>query len=123
MNSKRLSPGQKPAAISSEFCATYLDNLGEQYFDLGRPEEGLPYYEQSLKIRRELSRTHPENREYTIDFVKCADRAGRPSNATWVNLARHGSCFADAEKFWKNASKSAASRSRPSRFSYAVALN
>jgi tetratricopeptide (TPR) repeat protein len=47
----------------------HLDNLGEQYVDLGRPEDGLPHYQEALKIRRELSQTHPENRQYTLALV------------------------------------------------------
>ena len=45
--------------------ANHLDNLGEQFVDLGRVEEGLPFYQRSLGILRDLSAAHPENRSYT----------------------------------------------------------
>ena len=49
---------------------TYLENLGEQYVDLGRPWEGLPRYQEALKIRRELTRDHPENKAYSDTLIK-----------------------------------------------------
>jgi eukaryotic-like serine/threonine-protein kinase len=49
---------------------TYLENLGEQYIDLGRPKEGLPRYQEALKIRRELTRDHPENKAYSDTLIK-----------------------------------------------------
>jgi tetratricopeptide (TPR) repeat protein len=47
----------------------YLENLGEQSIDLGRPKEGLPHYEEALKIRRELIRAHPENQAYADALI------------------------------------------------------
>ena len=35
--------------------ANHFENLGEQYLDLGlHPEEGLPFYQQAIEIRREV---------------------------------------------------------------------
>ncbi len=60
----------------------YLDNLGEQYVDLGRrPKDGLPYYEESLRIRRGLSRAHPDKTAFADDHVKSLFILG--------NLERH----------------------------------
>jgi hypothetical protein len=42
----------------------YLENLGEQYLDLGPPVDGLPPYEQALETRRELQRSHAEEVRY-----------------------------------------------------------
>ena len=50
--------------------ANHLDNLGEQYIDLGRMAEGLPYYERALRINRELSKAHPESRFHAVELVK-----------------------------------------------------
>ncbi len=54
----------------------YFDNLGETYFDLGRPADGLPWYERALQIRRELSAARPENRAYAVDFLKSLTTLG-----------------------------------------------
>jgi eukaryotic-like serine/threonine-protein kinase len=48
----------------------YLDNLGEQSVDMGRPAEGLPHYEEALRIRGELSRSNPEDRRYIAEVVQ-----------------------------------------------------
>jgi serine/threonine-protein kinase len=48
----------------------YLDNLGEQYVDLGRVTDGLPYYERALQVNRELSTAKPEKRDWELELVK-----------------------------------------------------
>jgi tetratricopeptide (TPR) repeat protein len=48
----------------------YLDNLGEQYVDLGRETEGLPHYHRALRISRELRAAHPESRDHAVELVK-----------------------------------------------------
>src|SRR5205814_1433908 len=45
-----------------------LDNLGEQFVDLGQVADALPHYRRALDLRRELLRTHKASREYTIDL-------------------------------------------------------
>ena len=61
-------------SATPDFYKTYLwnhlENLGEQYLDLGRPDEGLPFYRQAQEIRAELSRAHPENMKYTLYLVE-----------------------------------------------------
>jgi eukaryotic-like serine/threonine-protein kinase len=96
----------KPADGLERILCYYIDNMGEQYIDLGRPSEGLLQYERALKIRRELNRTHPGNKEYTIDFVKALIVLG--------NIQRHvgntdaaRELFADARKALEAALKSA----------------
>jgi tetratricopeptide (TPR) repeat protein len=66
----------------------YYENLGEQYVDLGQVKDGLKWYEQSLEVRRELRKAHPENREYTralaqalIGFGAIRRREPNPSAA------------------------------------------
>ena len=36
-----------------------LENLGEQYVDLGKVEEGLPHYRRAIGIRESLVAAHP----------------------------------------------------------------
>jgi tetratricopeptide (TPR) repeat protein len=61
----------------------YLENLGEQYLDLGSPEEGLRHYEEALEVRRELQRTHG-------DEVRYARQLGGALNALAGILRRLG---------------------------------
>ncbi len=42
------------------YLANHLDNLGEQFVDLGRVAEGLPLYRRSLQIFRDLKRGSSE---------------------------------------------------------------
>ena len=48
----------------------YLDNLGEQFIDLGRVTDGLPFYERALRMSRESSATHPESRFSGLELIK-----------------------------------------------------
>ncbi len=43
----------------------YLENLGEQYVDLGRVDAGLPYSLEASEFRRQLYASHPERTEYS----------------------------------------------------------
>ena len=52
------------------YLCYHLDNLGEQFVNLGRVAEALPYYERSLRINRELRASHPKNRVHAVDLVK-----------------------------------------------------
>jgi serine/threonine protein kinase len=56
--------------------ANHLDNLGEQFIDLGRVAQGLPYYRRSLGILRDLSAAHPGVRIYTREVLKSLVRRG-----------------------------------------------
>ncbi len=53
-----------------DYLCYHLDNLGEQYIDLGRLTDGLPHYQRSLRISRELSGAHPESRYHVLELVK-----------------------------------------------------
>ncbi len=53
-----------------------LDNLGEQYIDLGEVDEGLGYYLKALRIREWLYLAHPGNREYALDFIQAGATVG-----------------------------------------------
>jgi serine/threonine-protein kinase len=63
-----------------ELCI-YLDNLGEQYLDLGRASEGLPCYEEAIGIRRKLRAIQPKNRDYALNLAKAL--------ANFGNIQRH----------------------------------
>ena len=58
------------------YLANHLDNLGEQYVDLGRVAPGLKLYLRSLQIYRDLSAAHPENRDYALWVVRSLIRSG-----------------------------------------------
>ena len=73
------------------YLANHLENLGEQYLDLGRPAEGLPYYNDALKIRRELSQANPEKRQYALDLVNALVASGNIERHLG-KLIRHGGC-------------------------------
>ena len=65
-----------------------LENLGEQYIDLGKIADGLPYYRRAIELRAELADTHAGDRGLAI---KVADslwklatihrHAGEPAEA------------------------------------------
>ena len=87
--------------------ANHLENLGEQYLDLGlHPEEGLPFYQQAIEIRRELSRAHPENRQYALDLVKALLALGAIQRHLGNADAARKS-FADAQQLLKKLLQSA----------------
>ena len=46
-----------------------LDNLGEQYVDLGKVAEGLVHYREEISRRRELVAAQPRNREYALNLA------------------------------------------------------
>jgi len=58
------------------YLANHLDNLGEQFVDLGRVAEGLRLYRRSLRIFRELSAAHPKDRVYAREVLKSLIRLG-----------------------------------------------
>jgi eukaryotic-like serine/threonine-protein kinase len=75
--------------------ANHLDNLGEQFIDLGRVEEGLPFYQRSLGILRDLSAAHPENRVYAFEVLRSLIRQGTIERCNGDSAAARQS-FTDA---------------------------
>ncbi len=51
------------------FLTVHLENLGEEYVDLGQVDVGLLHYLKALAIRRELHRAHPGSKEYALDLA------------------------------------------------------
>ena len=77
------------------YLANHLDNLGEQFADLGRVAEGLTLYRRSLQIFRDLSAAHPEKRDYALWVVKSLIRLG--------TIERHDGDSAAARESFTNA--------------------
>jgi eukaryotic-like serine/threonine-protein kinase len=73
----------------------YLDNLGEQFIDLGRVTDGLPFYERALRMSRELSATRPESRFSGLEVIKRLVALG--------NIRRHEGLPLDAAPLFTEA--------------------
>jgi eukaryotic-like serine/threonine-protein kinase len=73
----------------------FLDNLGEQYIDLGRVTDGLPYYDRALRISRELHAAHRENSFHALELVKRLVTLG--------NIRRHEGATIDARTLFAEA--------------------
>jgi eukaryotic-like serine/threonine-protein kinase len=58
------------------FLANHLDNLGEQFVDLGRVAEGLSIYRRGLLIYRQINEAHPEDHVYALELLKSLYRLG-----------------------------------------------
>ena len=54
----------------------FLENLGEQYLDLGSVTDASRPYNRALEIRRKLNDEHPENRDYARDLADALSRIG-----------------------------------------------
>ncbi len=85
----------RDAAEVKQHLCYFLDNLGEQYIKLGRPTDGIPYYERALRLSRELSVAHPQNRDDAIELVKRLVALG--------NIRRHEGIPADARPLFAEA--------------------
>jgi serine/threonine-protein kinase len=56
--------------------SVYLENLGEQYLDLGEVERGRPYYVKAIEFRRGLHRGHPESKAYSLALAEALRKLG-----------------------------------------------
>ena len=77
------------------YLANHLDNLGEQFVDLGRVAEGLARYRRSLRLFRELNAAHPGIRYYSLEVLKSLIRQG--------TIERHDGDSAAARKTFTDA--------------------
>ena len=84
----------------------FLDNLGEQYIDVGRVTDGLPLYERSLRISRELNAAHRDSSFHAIELVKRLVTLG--------NIRRHEGTTIDARTRFAEARSIAESLLGPS---------
>src|SRR5262249_55093733 len=48
---------------------TPLENLGEQYADLGKADQALHFYTRAIAFREALIAAHPEKRDYLVDLA------------------------------------------------------
>ena len=69
--------------VQRAILCDYLENLGEQYVDLGRVQDGLPYYLEAKELRRQLHSSHPERDEFSAPWARRSWCWG-PSIATRV---------------------------------------
>ena len=60
-----------------------LENLGEQYIDAGRVEDGLPYYLEAKELRRQLHFSHPEKDEFSMSRGEALHGVGGHLSPRW----------------------------------------
>ena len=72
-----------------------LQNLGEQYADLGTPDAGLPHYRRAVLVRRQLLAARPLDRDRNLAL---ADQL-----ALLGTVERHAGHSAEAERSYEDA--------------------
>ncbi len=87
-----LSPDDNEYKV---LCSVHLDNLGEQYVDLGEVDRGLSYYRQEIQLRRQLFAAHPEKRVYLLGLAEALSTQGNIQRHAGDSTAARGS-FSDA---------------------------
>jgi tetratricopeptide (TPR) repeat protein len=58
------------------FLSNHLENLAEQYIDLGRVDDGVRYSLEATEFRRQLHSSHPERTEYTLGLGQALVKLG-----------------------------------------------
>jgi len=58
------------------YLVNHLENLGEQFMDLGRVALGLRLYGRALRLYREQLAAHPQDRDSTLGVLKLLIRLG-----------------------------------------------
>jgi tetratricopeptide (TPR) repeat protein/tRNA A-37 threonylcarbamoyl transferase component Bud32 len=58
------------------YLSNHLENLGEQYLDLGNVDAGLPSYKRAIEIRQKLHSAHPETWAYSLEFADALVKLG-----------------------------------------------
>jgi eukaryotic-like serine/threonine-protein kinase len=58
------------------YLCNHLENLGEQYLDLGSVSDAWPYYIRAIEIRRKLNGDHQENVDYAQTLAEALCRLG-----------------------------------------------
>src|SRR5262249_22095963 len=92
---KAVAEQRRAVALAPEideyrlYLCNHLDNLGEQYIDLGRVDEAMPSYREAIGIRRDLHTARPGSRETAVELAKALSKLG--------NLRRHAGDSAAAQ--------------------------
>jgi serine/threonine protein kinase/tetratricopeptide (TPR) repeat protein len=101
--SQAIHEQEKAAQLSKdvdqykEYLCFHLENLGEQYMDLGQPNDGIPSYVQALGERSDLYNAHPNNREYAYNYADALQKLG--------NIQRHAGNSAQASELFAKAAE------------------
>ena len=66
----------KDVDLYKEYLWNHVENLAEQYVDLGHVAEGMRHYARAIELRRQLSAAHPENRQYVLDLATALTTVG-----------------------------------------------
>ena len=82
-------------ARSREHSASFFRNLGEQFVNLGRVNEGLERYLEAVGVRRELVAAHADNLDDALALVKLLGTIG--------DIERLDGRSADAMEFYHEA--------------------
>jgi tetratricopeptide (TPR) repeat protein len=76
------------------YLAEILWNLGEQYVDLGRVEEGLPHYRRAVEISRGILAASPRDRNRTLRLAEHLELLAAVERSAGHADAARGSCAA-----------------------------
>ena len=89
---KRAVAAAREVDLYQDELATQVDNLGEQYVDLGRVNDALPYYRDEIAILRKLVEARPTHHEFAHKLAEALSKLG--------SIQRHaGDSVAAAQTF------------------------
>ncbi|HLN30630.1 MAG TPA: protein kinase [Gemmataceae bacterium] len=71
---ERAVPASKDISDYRGYLSNHIENLGEQYVDLGQVDEGFPHYLRALRLRKDLHLARPENREYALELSQALSK-------------------------------------------------
>ena len=89
---KRAVAAAREVDLYQDELATQVDNLGEQYVDLGRVNDALPYYRYEIAILKKLVEARPTHHEFAHKLTEALSKLG--------SIQRHaGDSVAAAQTF------------------------
>jgi eukaryotic-like serine/threonine-protein kinase len=91
-----IEKAEHPEDYKGALCI-YLENLGEQYIDLGRPADGVASNLQALRLRRELSSNNVESKAHALQLVTALNTLG--------TIRRHEGQAGPAREFFEEAKR------------------
>ncbi len=92
--SKAVAASPDVDLYKTELCSQ-LDNLGEQYVDLGKVGEALPHYRREITILKELLAGRPRSQAYALSVAEALSKLG--------NIQRHAGDSAAARELFFDA--------------------